>query len=33
MALRHRVLPRDPMAPDDPDAGRLAAILAEGRTA
>jgi hypothetical protein len=29
MALRHRVLPRDPLAPDDPDAPALATILAE----
>jgi alkylation response protein AidB-like acyl-CoA dehydrogenase len=29
MALRHRVLPRDPLAADDPDAPVLPALLAE----
>jgi hypothetical protein len=29
MALRHRVLPRDPLAAEDPDAADLAAVLAE----
>ena len=33
MVLRHRVLPRDPLAPADPDAGELAGILAEERMA
>lgn len=27
MVLRHRVLPRDPLAPEDPDAARLPALL------
>ena len=29
MVLRHRVLPRDPLAPDDPDAADLQDLLAD----